>query len=130
MLILGIPGECRCEELVNLKINDIEDVKSALLIKAHQTKTKKFRSFTVLGENGLRFVETMLLSSLQILQCRASVNRKILKTRKLERIHRILKAKNWNVCSDTSINNLIINAKYYYYTNRSGRGRSLLCPYS
>jgi hypothetical protein len=28
--MLGVAGACRCDELVHLKINDIEDVKSAL----------------------------------------------------------------------------------------------------
>jgi hypothetical protein len=29
VLMLGVAGACRCDELVHLKINDIGDVKSA-----------------------------------------------------------------------------------------------------
>lgn len=53
MLILGIAGACRSDELVNLKMDDIKDVKSALIISIPKTKTKKPRSFTVLGEDYL-----------------------------------------------------------------------------
>lgn len=44
-------GACRSQELVQLKI---EDIKSGLLVKIHHTKTKKSRSFTVMGENILK----------------------------------------------------------------------------
>lgn len=50
VLILGVAGACRCGELVHLRIDDIEDVKSALLVKIPNSKTKKARSFTVMGE--------------------------------------------------------------------------------
>lgn len=53
ILILGVAGACRSDELVNLTIDNVEDVNSALIIKIPNTKTKRPRSFTVLGDNYL-----------------------------------------------------------------------------
>lgn len=50
---MGIAGACRCDELVNLTVDNVEDVKSALIITIPNTKTKRPRSFTVLGDNYL-----------------------------------------------------------------------------
>lgn len=52
---MGVAGACRSDELVNLTIDNVEDVKTALIIKIPITKTKKSRSFTVLGDNYLSF---------------------------------------------------------------------------
>jgi hypothetical protein len=49
-----VSGACRSQELVKLKIEDIEEIKLGLLVKIPHTKTKKPRSFTVMGENCLR----------------------------------------------------------------------------
>ncbi|KAK9751931.1 Phage integrase family [Popillia japonica] len=53
VLVLGVAGAMRCDEIVKLRIDNVEDVKSALIIKIPDTKTKRSRSFTVLGENYL-----------------------------------------------------------------------------
>ncbi|KAF2878948.1 hypothetical protein ILUMI_27221 [Ignelater luminosus] len=49
-LIVGITGACRKQELSQLKIDDIEDLGSAVLIRILDTKTKKPRAFTITGE--------------------------------------------------------------------------------
>lgn len=53
VLVLGIGGAMRCDELVHLKIDDIEDMDSVLVVKILQTKNKKSRSFTIIGDNYL-----------------------------------------------------------------------------
>ncbi|KAJ3661866.1 hypothetical protein Zmor_006244 [Zophobas morio] len=53
VLILGIAGACRSDELVNVETDNIKDVKSALIIAIPNTKTKRPRSFTVLAEDYL-----------------------------------------------------------------------------
>ena len=50
VLIIGVTGACRCNELVNLKICDVDEVKSALLVKISHTKTNKDRSFIIMGK--------------------------------------------------------------------------------
>ncbi|KAJ8909977.1 hypothetical protein NQ315_013569 [Exocentrus adspersus] len=47
VLILGIAGACRTDELVNLTVDDIEDVGSSLIAKIPNTKTKISRTFVV-----------------------------------------------------------------------------------
>lgn len=47
MLILGISGACRREELVKMTIDDIEDVGSVLIVKIPDSKTYSERTFTV-----------------------------------------------------------------------------------
>jgi integrase len=47
VLILGISGACRREELVKLTIDDIEDVGSVLIVKISDSKTHSERSLTV-----------------------------------------------------------------------------------
>lgn len=49
-LILGIAGACRSDELVKLKITDVEEHGKLLLIKISGTKFKKSRSFTITPE--------------------------------------------------------------------------------
>lgn len=48
--ILGVAGACRREELAFLKVSQIEDLGTALLIKIPDNKTNRPRSFTVTGE--------------------------------------------------------------------------------
>lgn len=50
VLIIGVSGACRKHELVQLTVDDIEDLNSAVLIKISDTKTKAPRSFTVTGK--------------------------------------------------------------------------------
>ncbi|CAH1366005.1 unnamed protein product [Tenebrio molitor] len=47
VLIFGISGACRREELVKLTIDDIENVGSVLIVKISDSKTHSERSFTV-----------------------------------------------------------------------------------
>lgn len=47
---MGVAGACRCDEMVNMKIDDINDVTSALLVKIPNTKTNKARLFAIMGE--------------------------------------------------------------------------------
>jgi hypothetical protein len=52
-LIVGITGACRKQELSQLKINEIEDLRSAVLsalVKILDTERKNPRSFTITGE--------------------------------------------------------------------------------
>lgn len=52
-MIIGLAGACRCDELINLKTSDVEDVGSAWLVKISYSKTGKGRSFTVIGQKYL-----------------------------------------------------------------------------
>lgn len=47
--ILGIAGACRREELAFLKVTEMEDLGTVLLVKIPDTKTNRPRSFTVTG---------------------------------------------------------------------------------
>ncbi|KAF2895571.1 hypothetical protein ILUMI_10605, partial [Ignelater luminosus] len=49
-LVVGIAGACGKQELCQMKIDDIRDLGSAVLIRIPDTKTKKSRSFTISGE--------------------------------------------------------------------------------
>lgn len=40
-MIMGISGACRCDELLKMKIDDIDDHGKILHIKIPDTKTKK-----------------------------------------------------------------------------------------
>ena len=53
VLIIAVTGAYRCNELVSLKLGDVDDVKSALLIKISHTKINKDRSFIIMGEQYL-----------------------------------------------------------------------------
>lgn len=50
LLIFGVTGACRCDELLQMNVNDIQDLTNMLLINIPNTKTKKSRSFTVIGD--------------------------------------------------------------------------------
>ena len=47
---MGIAGGCRIEELHKLKVDDIEDKGSILVVNVPNPKTKKIRTFTIIGE--------------------------------------------------------------------------------
>lgn len=51
-MIFGISGACRGDELTNLKVDDIEDVVSSLIITIPNTKTKISRTFVVTRNEG------------------------------------------------------------------------------
>ncbi|KAJ3658664.1 hypothetical protein Zmor_010390 [Zophobas morio] len=55
VVIFGVSGACRSHELLQIKTEDIENIKAGLLVKIPDTKTKKPRSFTVMGEKYLKF---------------------------------------------------------------------------
>lgn len=46
-LIFGVNGACRGNELVNIKVNDIEKHSELLLVKLPDTKTNRERSFVI-----------------------------------------------------------------------------------
>lgn len=46
-MVIGIGGACRRGELWQLKITDLQDLGSALIVKLNDTKTKRPRSFTI-----------------------------------------------------------------------------------
>lgn len=50
ILVVGIFGACRCDELVKMKIDDIEDLGSLIQIKIPDSETNKTRSFTIVGD--------------------------------------------------------------------------------
>lgn len=47
ILIFGISGAWRCDELAKLTINDVEDKEFHLIVKMPDTKTYKPRMFTI-----------------------------------------------------------------------------------
>lgn len=47
-MIFGIAGACRCDELLNLKLENIEDMNNKLLVSLLYTKTKNSRSFVIM----------------------------------------------------------------------------------
>jgi integrase len=49
-LVIGINGACSRQELYQLKVDDIEDLGSAALIKIPDIRTNKRRMFTITGE--------------------------------------------------------------------------------
>lgn len=51
-------GALCCDELVKLKVEDIEDLQTIVLIKISNTKTNKLRSFTILGGKYLKLYRT------------------------------------------------------------------------
>ncbi|KAK5649303.1 hypothetical protein RI129_000332 [Pyrocoelia pectoralis] len=50
VLLIGVTGACRCDEMTKITIDDIEDKGNLILIKIPDSKTKKLRSFTIIGE--------------------------------------------------------------------------------
>ncbi|KAF5281729.1 hypothetical protein FQR65_LT14569 [Abscondita terminalis] len=50
ILVIGISGACRKQELVNLRLENIENLNSAAVIKIPDTKTNKQRIFTITGK--------------------------------------------------------------------------------
>lgn len=55
VVVMGVMGACRCDELVNLKTNDIEDRETILVVNIIKTKNYKLRSFVVTGAEGNNF---------------------------------------------------------------------------
>lgn len=52
VIVMGILGGCRCDELVNLKTTDIEDNRSLLVVNILKTENYKPWSFVVSGVEG------------------------------------------------------------------------------
>lgn len=50
ILIFGVNGACRTAELINIKIDDIEEHHDMILVKLKNTKTKIDRSFIIRDE--------------------------------------------------------------------------------
>lgn len=55
VILMGVLGACRCDELLNLKTTDIEDTGNLLIVKILKTKNYKPRSFVVAGDEGKTF---------------------------------------------------------------------------
>jgi hypothetical protein len=51
-LIMGIAGACRREELALLTIDDVQDLKTALIVNIRESKTKIQRIFTIVDHPG------------------------------------------------------------------------------
>lgn len=47
-MIFGVAGACRCDELLNLKLENIEDMNNKLLVSLLNTKTKNSRTFIIM----------------------------------------------------------------------------------
>ena len=43
-------GACRCDELVQMRENDVDDLGTLILVKIPNRKTKQSRSFTIIGD--------------------------------------------------------------------------------
>ncbi|KAK5645176.1 hypothetical protein RI129_006476 [Pyrocoelia pectoralis] len=50
VLIFGIMGACRRQEMHSLKFNDVSDLKTLILVTIRDTKTKTTRKFTITGK--------------------------------------------------------------------------------
>jgi integrase len=50
VLVIGISGACRCDEMVKMRTDDFEDLGSLVLVNIPDSKTKKPRSFTIAGD--------------------------------------------------------------------------------
>jgi integrase len=50
VLVIGISGACRCDEMVKMRTDDFEVLGSLVLVKIPDSKTKKPRSFTIVGD--------------------------------------------------------------------------------
>jgi hypothetical protein len=50
VLILGVAGAYRCDEITNLRMGDIEDLDSTVLVKAQDTKSNKLRFINHFGK--------------------------------------------------------------------------------
>ena len=48
-MIFGVTGACRCEELLQLTVENIEDLDKLIMVHIQNTKTKISRSFTIVG---------------------------------------------------------------------------------
>lgn len=55
VVVMGVMGACRCDELVNLKTTEIEDKGSILIVNILKTKNYKSRSFVVTDAEGSGF---------------------------------------------------------------------------
>lgn len=53
VLLFGVAGACRCDEMVKMKTTDIEDKGNILIVNIPDSKTRKVRTFTVIGEDNL-----------------------------------------------------------------------------
>lgn len=47
ILIIGITGGCRCEEMLNINVNDVIDIGTSINIKVRETKTNLYRFFNI-----------------------------------------------------------------------------------
>lgn len=57
ILALGIAGGCRIGELVNMKIDDVDDRGNVLVVNIQDTKTNKPRFFTVINEGEINALD-------------------------------------------------------------------------
>lgn len=60
ILIVGITGACRCEEMVKININDVVDVASHVTVRVRETKTNLYRSFNIVGELSINILRDYL----------------------------------------------------------------------
>jgi site-specific recombinase XerD len=54
---MGIAGGCRVGELVNMKIDDVDDRGNVLVVTLPDTKTNKPRMFTIIIEVAINAVD-------------------------------------------------------------------------
>uniref|UniRef100_A0A6P7F1Y2 Uncharacterized protein LOC114325464 n=1 Tax=Diabrotica virgifera virgifera TaxID=50390 RepID=A0A6P7F1Y2_DIAVI len=55
VLLIGVTGACRCDEMVKMKTVDIEDKENVIIIKIPDSKTRQIRSFTIIiGQNYIK----------------------------------------------------------------------------
>ncbi|KAJ4426606.1 hypothetical protein ANN_26404 [Periplaneta americana] len=64
VMIMGIAGDCRRDEITNLTIDDTEDRGSVIVVNIPNTKTKISRTFTIIDKpdeevHFLKFFENM-----------------------------------------------------------------------
>ena len=57
ILVVGIAGGCRIAELTNMKIDDIDDRGSVMVITLPDTKTNKPRIFTIINETVVKALD-------------------------------------------------------------------------
>lgn len=57
-MLFGVTGACRCDELVQMKVEDIKDLGNLILVNIPNTKNHKHRLFTIIGEVYLNLFRT------------------------------------------------------------------------
>lgn len=70
MVIFGLMGACRRQELQKIKCKDVKDLDGTLLVQLYNTKNKLDRSFTITGNY---YVTSKKYMSLRPIECKSDI---------------------------------------------------------